>query len=298
MIRQPVRRLLLGLLALVLTACSSGNPSGAQSPSIGAPSAASASSESSESEPKIQLVALGDSIPFNSPDDCPGCTGFVNSYAAALEAQLGVDVAIRNESRHDGARTIDILEQIQSDQDLLEMLAAADVIVMSVGFNDQPPFADEHDGCPEPVAESDGMDPVELGAATSRECIDTVVPLIRDQVAEILERVREQAPDAAIGMLTAYDSWRGWPALDSVNRQTLSDLYAAETYWMHEWRDAMCAEAEAAGAACIDVYSAFNGADGTQPAVDFMADDYTHPSQLGNDTIRDLLLDADLVPTN
>jgi lysophospholipase L1-like esterase len=73
-------------------------------------------------------------------------------------------------------------------------------------------------------------------------------------------------------------------------------LYAAETYWFKQWTAAQCEEAEAAGAACIDVYSAFNGPDGTEPAGELLAADYTHPSQAGNDVIRDLLVDAGLSP--
>jgi hypothetical protein len=35
----------------------------------------------------LYLVAIGDSIPNNSPQDCPGCTGFVDRYAKAVERQ-------------------------------------------------------------------------------------------------------------------------------------------------------------------------------------------------------------------
>jgi lysophospholipase L1-like esterase len=241
-------------------------------------------------------VAIGDSIPYNLETDCPGCTGFVDSYAAALETEVGEPVAALNRSRHDGARTIDIVEQMESDDGLLAELATAEVVVMSVGFNDQPPFADAHQGCPKPVTESDPLSTaIERAAATSRDCIDTVVQVVRGQIAEVFAGVREQAPEAAIGALTAYDSWLGWSELDDLDKGTRSDLYDAVRYWLHEWRDAMCEEAEAVGAACVDVYTAFNGAEGDQPPVDFVAADYTHPSQVGNDVIRDLLIEADLM---
>lgn len=44
----------------------------------------------------------------------------------------------------------------------------------------------------------------------------------------------------------------------------------------------------------VDVYAAFNGPDGTDAAGDFLAADYTRPSQRGNDAIRQLLVDAAL----
>ena len=287
MSEPSVRRVLPTVLAILLAACSSGVPS-SQPP-------ASASEAASEAPPDFVLVAIGDSIPYNLEDDCPGCIGFVNSYAAALEAESGKPVAILNESRHDGARTIDIVEQLKTDDELLAKLASADVIVMSVGFNDQPPYADAYVGCPEPVSETDPLGTaIERAAATSQECIDSVVPVIQGQIADVFAAIREQAPDAAIGALTAYDTWIGWEALDSLDEPTRNRLYAAERHWFHEWRDAMCAEAEAVDAGCVDVYSAFNGADGTQAPADFVGDDYTHPSQVGNDVIRDLLIEANL----
>ena len=48
--------------------------------------------------PDYVVVALGDSIPYNSPDDCPGCTGFVDLYATELGKAAGKTVAVRNMS--------------------------------------------------------------------------------------------------------------------------------------------------------------------------------------------------------
>ena len=36
----------------------------------------------------LSVVVIGDSIPFNSPEDCPGCTAFVDSYADGLAEKL------------------------------------------------------------------------------------------------------------------------------------------------------------------------------------------------------------------
>jgi lysophospholipase L1-like esterase len=242
------------------------------------------------------VVAIGDSIPFNLDADCPGCTGFVESYAKALEAERGEPVLAVNRSRHDGARTIDIVEQLKTDETLLRDLASAGVVVMSVGFNDQPPFVDQHPGCPPPVSDpAPTSDVAKTAAATTSACIDTVVAVIRAQIADVFASVREVAPRASIAALTAYDSWRGWPELDAVDPATVEALYAAETAWFHEWNAAMCEEAAAVKATCIDVYAAFNGADGTDPPAEFVAADYTHPSQRGNDVIRDLLVEAALL---
>jgi lysophospholipase L1-like esterase len=248
----------------------------------------------SDSSAEFVLLAIGDSIPFNSPDDCPGCTGFVDSYGEALEAELGEPVTVLNRSRHDGAGTGQIQEQLQSDEALLAELADADVVVMSVGFNDGPPFVNAPDGCPaSPSGSAGALEFAEAGAATTRECVDTAVQLVRSQVADVYTGIRESAPEAAVGVLIPYDSWRGWPELEQVDPATISGLYDAVTYYLQTWRAALCEEAEAVEAVCVDVYSAFNGADGTEPAGSYLAD-YAHPSQEGNDLIRDLLLEADL----
>lgn len=287
MSEPSVPRIRSAFLALVLAACSSATPSTEES-------TAHESAAPSEAAGPL-LVAIGDSIPFNAPGDCPGCTGFVDSYAEALTAEVGQPVTASNRSRHDGARTVDILGQLESDQGLRDELAAADVIVMSVGFNDQPPFEDTHEGCPPAVNEETSLqDAVQAGADTSQACVDSVVAIIREQLAEVFGHLREVAPDAEIASLSAYDSWRGWPELDAMDPATVDSLYAAETYWFQQFTAAQCEEAEAAGAACIDVYHAFNGSDGTEPATELMAADHTHPSQAGNDVIRDLLVDAGL----
>ena len=287
MSERSVPRIRSAFLALMLAACSSAAPADeSTAPESAAPSGAAEG---------LTLVAIGDSIPYNDPNDCPGCTGFVTSYAEALTTEAGQPVTAHNRSRHDGARTIDIVDQLESDQALRDELAAADVIVMSVGFNDQPPFADAHDGCPPAATETMSLqEVVQTAADTSQECIDSVVPIIRGQLAEVYGHLRELAPDAQIAALTAYDSWRGWPELDAMDPTAVDALYANETYWFQQFTAAQCEEAEAAGATCIDVYHAFNGPDGTEPAAELVAADYTHPSQAGNDVIRDLLIDAGL----
>jgi lysophospholipase L1-like esterase len=60
------------------------------------------------------------------------------------------------------------------------------------------------------------------------------------------------------------------------------------------WNEATCATADDAGFECIDLYHAFNGADGRSPLGDLVGPDYTHPSQEGNDAIAALLADVDL----
>ena len=69
-------------------------------------------------------------------------------------------------------------------------------------------------------------------------------------------------------------------------RQSQSD----KTVILHDaWNTMLCDSATSNEFDCVDVYHAFNGADGAKPSADLLADDYTHPSQLGNDEIARLL---------
>ena len=61
------------------------------------------------------LVAVGDSLPYNSSEDCPGCTGFVDRYAAAITKATGHPVKVQNLSQHNGLQTDGLLEELKTD---------------------------------------------------------------------------------------------------------------------------------------------------------------------------------------
>src|SRR5215212_5248328 len=48
------------------------------------------------------LVAVGDSLIFNSQDDCRGCIGSVVMYADAISKATGHPVKVQNLSQHNG----------------------------------------------------------------------------------------------------------------------------------------------------------------------------------------------------
>jgi lysophospholipase L1-like esterase len=241
------------------------------------------------------LTVIGDSIPFNAPDDCSGCTGFVDTVADALRSALDRDVVVRNASRHDGARTHDIVDQLIDDRAIISSLPDADVVLVSFGFNDQPPYWFGGPPCQTVNETDDEAAWVNAIATTTTECIDSTTATLRTQARTALTRLRELAPDAGIGVLNSYNAWIGWAgetrypdAADNVAEQT---AYALDT-----WSSSLCAEAQRIDATCVDIYHAFNGADGMDPAGALLADDYTHPSQQGNDLIARVLLDSGLWP--
>ena len=99
---MPIRRLILPIVvaAAVLTACggvpapqsSGSSPTTAPAATGGAPIGGTvppAATAPATAPAPWSLVAVGDSIAFNSRDDCHGCTGFVDRYAAAISTATG-----------------------------------------------------------------------------------------------------------------------------------------------------------------------------------------------------------------
>lgn len=282
--RSSIVPVVAAVLGLTLAACSNedapsssdGTSSATRSPTAAAP---------------FRVVVIGDSLPYNSDQDCPGCRGFADTYGEALEGELDRPVEVQNLSRHDGARTRDIADQLQSG-DLRAALSRGDLVIVSVGFNDQPPYAEAG----QPCASATDTDRQAIRAlqATTRPCVDQAMKSLRAHLVTVLTEVHDQAPDARTATLVPYNSWTGWSALSRLLERQRHRIDAVVTYALDRWRTALCTESRAANAVCIDTYRAFNGSRGLKPAGPLLARDYTHPSQRGNDTIRDLLLQARL----
>ena len=78
------------------------------------------------------MVVLGDSIPYNSPEDCPGCTGFVDRFAKVVHRQHHQPVEVLNYSQHNGLTLEMLLDEIDLYSD---DLASADIIVVGIAHN-------------------------------------------------------------------------------------------------------------------------------------------------------------------
>lgn len=231
------------------------------------------------------VVALGDSIPLNDPGYCPGCTGFVDGYADHLGGRA-VNLA------RGGALTRTIAEQI-TGRAFADQLEDADVVLVSWGGNDQPPYRQGYQPCrverPRTVREA-----VQDVADTTTECVDRVVNRLRAAVTSALPALREQAPDAELAVLAPYDLWLDRPELDAVPEDLRAAALRVTAYAVRTWRDTLCAVAAEQDVTCIDLATAFNGPDGDRPAGALLAADRSHPSQAGNDAILELLLDSGL----
>lgn len=236
------------------------------------------------------ILVLGDSIPYNSPDYCPGCTSFPDALAELLTEAGDEAFVADNRSRYDGARTSDILDEVKSGS-LDEPLAAATIVIVSAGYNDQPPYATDGAPCFSGPIDSDD-DAIAGVVATTSECIGTQTATVREQLAAVLEESRAKAPEATILALTSYDSWLGWEPLNAQPPEVRAQAEATIRESLDAWRTAVCEEAANVEGACVDLLEGFNGADGMTPAGALLAGDYTHPSQEGNDRIAELVVAA------
>jgi hypothetical protein len=112
--------------AAMVAACGAGEDTAVS------PSPSASSSVSAPAAPPLSLVAIGDSIPFNSRDDCPNCTAFVYQYGDALADATGRTVQPNNLSDHTGLTLPRLLDNLDS---LSKDLAGADAIIVGIAHN-------------------------------------------------------------------------------------------------------------------------------------------------------------------
>ena len=285
-----LRRLIA--LAVMVSACaapapqpSGGAASVPASPPASAPadnpSAAPTRSVVPKAEPDLTVAAVGDSIPFNSPSDCPGCTGFVDRYADALGVATGKTVGVRNMSQHNGLQVQGLLDDLGVGAPVgrAETLAEADAIIVGIAHNDVPMNVDD-DACD--GAGGDNPDWSKYTAA----CIATEVTRYTPKYEAVFKRIAalRAGKPTILRAINRYNDWNGWPG-----HPLSPDGVAATAAVIAAWNKMICGAAEANGFRCADISTAFNGKDGTQPSGGLLANDYTHPSNRGNQVIAGVL---------
>jgi lysophospholipase L1-like esterase len=242
----------------------------------------------------IHLLVIGDSIPF--AEFCPGCTGFVSQYAEELRVRTGRRVEVVNRSRNDSAGMTQIETQLTDEETLRDQVVRADVVLVSVGYNNALPDATTWADCP-----GDMGGTVESYVAwalkTTKGCLEGGVEAYAAQYDRIFGTITQlrDPSTAVLAAINVHDGNLGGPDLRAakLSAKTRSDL----DRWMIDvydrWNTMLCRTAAEHGFACIDVYHAFNGPKGDHPSGANTADG-AHPSQAGNDVIADLLARLDI----
>ena len=306
-----VGRIVVIAASFVLASCSASAPAAtpARSPAVPVSSPALSTTAPASSSPVAlpspsaavvadpwRVVAVGDSIPFNSPDDCFGCTGFVSGYALRLERATGHPVSAINLSQHNGLQASGLAPELAIGSQRADEIANADVVIVSIGHNDAPWNVND-DAC-DGAREWD--DPIEsnvpFAAKYTKACAEASAIAYQPKLAAIYKQIvalREGKPTVFLALDT-YNDLLSWCEERGCDNGTLKitppEIVRAARVALEPWNRMICDTAEAAGMQCADVYHLFGGPDAKHPAGALLAQDYTHPSQLGNDKIADYLL--------
>jgi lysophospholipase L1-like esterase len=236
------------------------------------------------------VVAVGDSILANSPLYCPGCTGFVAKYGSWLSTATGHPVSVHDLATL-GLQTSGLLRQVTTDDTRRAALRASDVVMVSVGTNDGP-WRHTDDPCDGPVTLADP--PAVVTAALERytpTCATAYAEAYRSRLQAIFSTIRA-LHGSRPGIFLALDRYNDWIGYRSPDLPEAPELERVSPMIVRAWNTVYCEVARANGFACVDLSTRFNGPDGTQPSGDLVVADFTHPSQLGQDAILDLLVAA------
>jgi hypothetical protein len=286
-------------LAVLLTGCASSGASTAPS------SPPSTPASSTSSAPEWNLLAIGDSLAQAS--SCDGCTDYVTLFARKVEKAAGVPVRVENRaavqlSNVPAGQVTSLYADILTDESLREAIRHADIIVISIGFNDTP-WGRLDDPC-----NAAPNFPVVHWSKLSRACISRVVwdyKYTLDQILTEIDKLRGcgAAPgvppcsqrgheDTLLRIVTVYNSAigdkvdPGWNSPEAIPPTVLgNDLMV----------HAQCEVTRFHGGRCADVYHVFNGPHGRRAAGSYLAD-FTHLSQRGHDAAAAALISLGLRP--
>lgn len=234
------------------------------------------------------LVAVGDSIAVNSSMVCPGCSGFVDRYGDAIFEATGHPVEVRNLSQP-MLKVDALLEELKTDASRRDALANADIILVSIAFNDTP-WLRSDDPCDGPNGNK--PDWSKYNSTCAAAAAEIFRPKFQSVYAQIVA-LREGKP-TIFRTINRYNDWIGWAGeAGEANPPEATD---ATRLVLDAWSTMVCEAAQENGFTCADIYHTFNGPDGLTPSGDLLAKDYTHPSDKGNEVIARVLADLGYAP--
>jgi lysophospholipase L1-like esterase len=265
----------LALAALLLAGCAARTVEAAE------PRSASASTSSARTP--LRLVALGDSIPMGSQDDCPGCTGFVRRYAGAAQQALGRPVAVTNLSQHTGLTLPQLLDELDTFR---SAITGADLVVVGIAHNTIELNADRPCGA---ALVDDHPD----WSAMTPACAAASAKRARAQYDRLFTRIAgwRRGSRTVLRTITRYDDWNGAAGSPLTPAQAKT-----VRLFIDRWNVVLRSSAQAHGFRVADLHHAFNGAAGRAPSGDLLAADSTHPSDRGDAVIAAALVRLGFAP--
>jgi lysophospholipase L1-like esterase len=163
---------------------------------------------------------------------------------------------------------------LRTDDTTREVVAAADIVLVSVGGNDSDPFAVYPPGtC--------------TGRQSGAACLAAYAPDFADNYEAILTEIdslRGGRP-TALRVTSADNPFVGWSEAPDkgFGVRFYRQVAEAETA-------AACGAGTRHHGQCVDYLHVFGGRDGTQDPAPYLADDHAHPGDRGIAAIADLLV--------
>lgn len=256
---------------------------------------------SSSKPTTLQLLILGDSIAIPSMG-CGSCTGFDETYRAFIERTTGHVVVLDNQARAN-AQFSDLQGLLDHAGAIQQLVAAADIVVVSIGYNNGPPWSPDV-----PCHPKEGKVDTDLFVALrdfTDECIKATNESFRDDFDVIYAQIETLAagrPQVRIdlgnfnnalgnpgGDGTLPPLWNGADA-PGLPQSDLPRALANMVTAIAGYNDVECETATAHGFVCAGLLQAFNGPDGKGSLAAYVNPaDYVHPNLAGQEVIAKLL---------
>lgn len=212
-----------------------------------------AAARTSAAAPKV-VLGLGDSVTSGSANDGPD---YVTEYAQSDPA--GSRAVNLGEA---GLTASDLAGELATDADMRSAVPRADLILLTIGANDLGPLLQSWD--------ADGCD----GA-----CQEPVIAAMGRDVGTVLGEVDSlRRPGARVAVTTYWNVFAD-------GERALEDRGEDYLRWSDQvtrGADAeICRQARSHGALCVDLYTPFKGAAGTDDPTAHLAQDGDHPNRRG-----------------
>jgi lysophospholipase L1-like esterase len=237
----------------------------------------------------LRLVALGDSLPYNPQDRCPGCVGFPTLFGMAAGKTLDAPVAVANLGQYNSLTSVRLVGQVRTLASMRRAIARADIITLTIGHNDTP-WLNEQDLCDGAASSTSDARLIDWSRYTTA-CSSLLANALRYNIADILRQIKKlRAGKTTLIRVTNFHNDRiGNPSVPrsaDAPSKLVVDLFSK----------AICRAAATARVPCVDVYHAFNGKDGRKFDGPFVAPDTVHFSQRGHDVVARLLAKRGYAP--
>lgn len=270
--RGPLTVLGLLLLAGLTTALSAWSGTGEEvsrppAPGATAPAATGRASTPRPAPPTV--VGIGDSVTAGTACDC---TDFVHRYAAQIPANAGGPARAVNLGVG-GQTSAELLSEIGSGGAMAQQVAAADVLLVTIGANDLVPLQDTWSSS---------------GCAAS--CSSPAVQAVGRNITGIVDHAKALRGGRPIRILVT-DYWNVFEDGDVASASHGSAYLAWSDALSRQLNASVCSAARGAGATCVDLYAPFKG-DGSRNPTALLAGDGDHPNAAGHDLIAAALLRA------